>query len=732
MTESGKGGAAAGTDERAGSYVGGYRQAQGAVADPERLAAVRATGLLDTHEEAVFDRLTRLAVRLVGVPAAFLSLVDEHRDFYKSACGFGDPLTSTRELAGPTFCHYAIQSAVPLVIPDTAADPAYRDVPTVRSLGVAAYVGIPLVVHGQPVGSFCAIDTRPRAWTPDDLEVLTELAAAAQREVELRVTIRAAESTNQQLQEQAAELEAQSEELHAAAVQLEEQAEAADVLRRVAEGSTARVTGVLEAMSDAYFALDADFRIAAVNLAMERNVGQPRTALLGRSMWEAFPGTVGNVFERSYRAAATEGASVHFTHDYSDGRLELVTEVDVYPAEGGGLAVFWRDVTARMRSEAALRESEERFRLMADAVPQIVWITDPGGRVEFFNAQWTAYTGAAFEPTTAAAVAASFVHPEDGAATVAAFDEARRTGGVFSIEHRIRSGDGIYRWFLVRAQPFRDTRTGEIVRWFGVSVDIDDRKRVEAERARLLAAEREARAEAETANRAKGEFLAVMSHELRTPLNAIGGYAELIELGIRGPVTPQQRDDLARIQKSQRHLLGLINGVLNYSRAEAGAVHYDLDDVPLDAVLATCETLIAPQARAKRIALKVVGCSASLTARADREKLQQIVVNLLSNAVKFTAAGGSVTVTCARHADGGGEARVVVKVGDTGRGIAADALEHVFEPFVQVDTRLTRTEEGMGLGLAISRDLARGMRGDLTAESTLGVGSTFTLALPTV
>ncbi|GJG85975.1 hypothetical protein tb265_11560 [Gemmatimonadetes bacterium T265] len=245
------------------------------------------------------------------------------------------------------------------------------------------------------------------------------------------------------------------------------------------------------------------------------------------------------------------------------------------------------------------------------------------------------------------------------------------------------------------------------------------------ERARLFAAERAARAEAEAANAAKSQFLATMSHELRTPLNAIGGYVELIELGIRGPVTPEQRTDLEKIQRSQRHLLGLINGVLNYARVEAGAVHYDLADVLLDEVLATCEALTAPQVRAKGLTLRHDACDRTLRVRADREKLQQVVLNLLSNAVKFTEPGGRVTLACA-----GDAAAVRVAVADTGIGIARDQLARVFEPFVQVDARLTRTQEGTGLGLAISRDLARGMGGDLTAESAPGAGSTFTLTLP--
>jgi signal transduction histidine kinase len=245
------------------------------------------------------------------------------------------------------------------------------------------------------------------------------------------------------------------------------------------------------------------------------------------------------------------------------------------------------------------------------------------------------------------------------------------------------------------------------------------------QRARLLEAEQAARAEAELANSAKSQFLAVMSHELRTPLNAIGGHAQLIEMGIHGPVTPEQLTALERIQRSQRHLLGLINAVLNYAKVDAGAVQYAAEMVVLDDVLATCEALIAPQARAKGLALTYAGCDRLTRLWADREKVQQVVLNLLSNAVKFTEPGGVVKISWASDAD-----RVAITVGDTGRGIPADQLERVFQPFVQLDVRLTRTQEGTGLGLAISRDLARGMGGDLVVESTERVGSAFTLTLP--
>jgi signal transduction histidine kinase len=216
-----------------------------------------------------------------------------------------------------------------------------------------------------------------------------------------------------------------------------------------------------------------------------------------------------------------------------------------------------------------------------------------------------------------------------------------------------------------------------------------------------------------------------MSHELRTPLNAISGYAELMELGVHGPVTEQQRADLARIQASQRHLLGLINQVLNYTRIDAGAVRYDLADVPVAEALAAAEALVLPQVRAKGLAYAMGSVPPILAVRADREKLQQILLNLLGNAIKFTEAGGEVRVTCT-----GDDATVAIAVADTGVGIAPEKLASIFDPFVQVDQRLTRPHEGVGLGLAISRDLAGGMGGDLTVKSAPGSGSVFTLTLP--
>ncbi|HEU4630014.1 MAG TPA: ATP-binding protein [Gemmatimonadaceae bacterium] len=227
------------------------------------------------------------------------------------------------------------------------------------------------------------------------------------------------------------------------------------------------------------------------------------------------------------------------------------------------------------------------------------------------------------------------------------------------------------------------------------------------------------------ANRAKSEFLAAMSHELRTPLNAILGYVQLLADGLRGPLTETQAADLARIRRSARHLLGLITDILNFAKLESGRLQYAITAVPVDDVLAEVTELVAPQIAECELRCDCRTGDPALAVRADREKLVQILLNLLSNAVKFTPRGGEIRVSGASVGSD-----VALRVADTGRGIPADKLEAIFEPFVQVDPGRGARAAGTGLGLSISRELARAMGGDLRAESTAGAGATFVLTLP--
>jgi signal transduction histidine kinase len=240
-----------------------------------------------------------------------------------------------------------------------------------------------------------------------------------------------------------------------------------------------------------------------------------------------------------------------------------------------------------------------------------------------------------------------------------------------------------------------------------------------------LAEAGEARLMAEHANNAKTQFLRAMSHELRTPLNAISGYTEILEMGIRGAVNPAQVKDLGRIKRASAYLLRLINDVLTIARLE-GARPLHLISIAVNPVLSEVEGLCVLQAKANGLSLTVSECEHEIFATADSERFQQILLNLVTNAVKFTPKGGSINVTCD---DVTGVVRVRVK--DTGVGVRLLDIERVFEPFVQVDRHLTtETQQGVGLGLSISRELARAMRGDLILESEEGLGSTFTLTLP--
>ena len=235
----------------------------------------------------------------------------------------------------------------------------------------------------------------------------------------------------------------------------------------------------------------------------------------------------------------------------------------------------------------------------------------------------------------------------------------------------------------------------------------------------------EARQAADEANAAKGQFLRMMSHELRTPLNAIGGYVDLLEAGVRGPLTPAQQDDLGRIRSAQGRLLSLINDVLNFAKLEQGLISFEIRPLQVASVLKAVEPMIDTQLRVKEITFECDTCGSDLTVSADSQKLGQILLNLLSNAVKFTPVGGRIVMSAKRE-----EATVLLSVSDNGPGIPPERLRAVFQPFVQVDSTLTRVHGGSGLGLSISRELAHGMGGTIAVQSKPGAGATFTVSLP--
>ena len=251
------------------------------------------------------------------------------------------------------------------------------------------------------------------------------------------------------------------------------------------------------------------------------------------------------------------------------------------------------------------------------------------------------------------------------------------------------------------------------------------RRKLELHRTAVLEQEQAARNAAEEANRAKTDFLRMMSHELRTPLTAIQGYLELLEMGIYGGMTQEQISILRRIESNERHLLAIINDLLDFARVDARRVELRIGALPVRDIRLAVDPLCRPQIDSKQLNYEWHAGEDTMVVRADREKVRQIVVNLVTNACKFTPRGGTIEVDCVRS-----DRAVELRVTDTGPGIPAQKLDAIFEPFVQLDNGLTRATAGTGLGLAISRELARAMGGDLAVTSMLGQGSTFTLTLP--
>ena len=531
-----------------------------------------------------------------------------------------------------------------------------------------------------------------------------------------------------------------------------------------AEAARAHATALVESLSDAFVAYDHAFRFTYINRRAQVVFGAQghATSLVGRTLWDAFPRLVGTPMERAMRRTMDE--RVPTTLDIQDQARTRWYTVHLYPSADGGISALWADVTATRRGEEANRLLAEASDVLVDSldvertlggVAQLVSHTmadyctvhlldaegalrcvevahaDPeraaaARRIEAeYPLPQDAPVGAPFAVRTGRSSLQPELSPErlEAAARDAEHLRLLRTIGMRStiVVPLVARGRTIGALSLVQAESGRrydemDLATAE---------ELARRAALAVDNARLYREAAEARVRADEANRAKSDFLAVMSHELRTPLNAIGGYVDLLDLGIYGSLADSQRDALGRVQQSTRHLLAVINEVLNYARLEAGGVRYELADTPVREVLGGVEALVAPQVREKGLALTVEEVEPGLVTRADPEKLRQVLVNLLSNAIKFTGAGGRVALSARRRHDA-----VVFAVADTGCGIAAEKLEAIFEPFVQVDARLTREQSGTGLGLAISRDLARGMGGDLTVESTPGVGSTFELALP--
>jgi len=484
----------------------------------------------------------------------------------------------------------------------------------------------------------------------------------------------------------------------------------------------------LDSLDQGVLSIDVAGRTNAYNrrllelLQLPESLMQTRPTLLEMSRYQFEQGHFGedlSLVDERGRAGLTRllGGGTHATIEHYQRTRTDGTLLDVRTDFGvdGSIVRTFTDVTASVRAEQALRESESRFRTMADGAPALIWLADADGIALWFNQRWLDYSGHTMDDELASNWHVR-LHPDDRPRCRAEFQRAVAGRRAYGVEFRLRRADGSWGWIADNGIP-RFGRDGRFEGYISYGWEITERKAAESA---LLAA----KDEAERANRAKSEFLSRMSHELRTPMNAILGFGQLLETDADDPLSGAQRLRVQEMLRGGRHLLALINEVLDLARIEAGTLQLQLQPVDLAAVVDDCLRLVQPVAQERAITLAVqVEPGATGHVLADPTRLRQVLLNLLSNAIKYNHAAGSVLLNCRAEGD-----KLRIEVSDRGPGIAPAQQQRLFQAFERLDADKSAIE-GAGIGLALSKWLVDLMHGEIGVDSQLGVGSTFWVLL---
>ncbi len=391
-------------------------------------------------------------------------------------------------------------------------------------------------------------------------------------------------------------------------------------------------------------------------------------------------------------------------------------------ASAGEVLATARALLRARRAEQIAIESQQQYRTLVEVLPQLVWSSQPDGHCDYLSPSWVEFTGVPAQEHMGDGWLDA-LHPEDRSNVGQNWADALAGRSPYDVEYRLRRHDGEYRWFHALGVPLLD-EDGHVTKWFGTCTDVHLQREAAAERAELLVREKAAREEAEQANRLKDEFLATLSHELRTPLMAILGWAELLQTGALP--ADEAQEGIRTIHRNARAQSQLINDLLDVSRIISGKMRLDVQSIDVHGVIQAAVESIRTAADAKEIRLIQVLDPATGNISGDAGRLQQVIWNLLSNAIKFTPKQGRVAVQLARV-----DSHVEINVADSGQGIDPEFLPHVFERFRQQDASSRRSQGGLGLGLAIVRNLVELHGGTIVAHSAgLGKGARFTVRLP--
>lgn len=650
--------------------------------DPNRLAALNASELLDTPADDAFDRIARLAVRLLKADAAFVSLLDADRVFFKSYVAAGGSLPEIREVPiEASFCPYAVAQGRILLVSDARINPQFKTHSALRDFGLVAYAGIPLVTEdGHALGSFCVIDSQPRAWTQDEIELLTDLSAAVVSAIEFRISI------GRRMRD-AARLEASEQRFNAAF-----------------QANPLPISIVSYP----------DGRVLNVNQAVVRQLGYRRDEIVGKTTAELNLYTYPAEREAFFRLLREQGRVTDFEAQLKsrdgEARIYLMSSEFIELDGRTCLLTSTNDITARKRGEIALQQALERLELAQSAgrsgtfdwnlaTNEIQWSEaeeklyglEPGG----FKGRYENWRSA--------------VHPEDIENAEKGLAKAVNDATELNMEFRIIRPDGTILWIYATGNVIYDAQ-GKPLRMVGVNIDITERKSIEI-------ALREA-------DRRKDEFLAMLAHELRNPLAPIRNAVQILKTSGSDEANFKYARDI--VERQVKHMTRLLDDLVDVARLTQGKITLKKETVELATVVDHAVELARPVISERGHQLKIELPREPALINVDGVRLSQALGNILTNAAKYTEPGGMIELTGSDTAD-----EITFAVCDNGNGIAPEMLAHVFGLFTQSDRTLDRAQGGLGIGLALVKRLIEMHGGQVEARSAgIGKGSEFVMRLP--